>query len=377
MEDLQIIKEFLRAKSSYLKCGQERINQALSSIYNGQQFDYETIKKAKKEVKKEFKRTQEPVKESKRKEILFNPNQIELGEELILKFNEIAKKLGMMGLEIPKSDEDTMLSFIQRKRQLRGFHTPSINDQVGTHLLLGCNHVPFHHKRLHDNILELIKDIKDDLRGFHLLGDFLDLNTLSSHDKGKFTAVRGLTLDDEYQEGNDLLNDFNRVLPKDIWKTYIYGNHEDRYNRWMKDMNNYKTPIISPEHGLNLWEKGYNVKNDWSHDYITIGNDFDIFHGIYYSIHNAKAHLDKLRRNCAYVHTHRTQMYREGRLAAYNIGACANFESKAFGYASRVMKASWANGFGILNVAPNGSTHFTQIHVEPDGSFFFGNKFYN
>lgn len=359
MIDELIIRDFLKSKPSYLKCGNERISNETGVA------DLELIKKIKKELKKQ--------------PVVVNPiaKVPQITPELIA---EIAKQLAQSGLQIQSSKEaatpeEEVQSLIKRKQQLRGFHTPPVKDQIGMHILLGCNHVPFHNKQLHRGIIELIKDYPE-LKGFHLLGDFLDLNPLSSHDRGKFTAVPGLTLDDEYQIGSDLLYDFDAVLPKGVWKTYIYGNHEDRWNRWMASMDNAKTPLRSPEEGLRLWERGYNVKTSWAQDYVTLGNDFDIFHGIYFSIHNAKAHLDKLRRSCAYVHTHRMQMYREGKMAAYNIGSCADFAHKAFNYATRPMKQQWANGFAINMIDDDGSSHITQISVDSLGHFYFGGKKY-
>jgi hypothetical protein len=208
------------------------------------------------------------------------------------------------------------------------------------------------------------------------MGDFMDINTLSSHDRGSFSAVAGLTLDDEYSEGNEELDKFDDVLPKNCWKTYLYGNHEDRWKRWMADMQNAKTPLESPEDALGLWDRGYQVKTNWSQDYFTIGADFDIFHGIYFSIHCAKAHLDKLRRKCAFVHTHRVQHYREGEMGVYNIGSCADYTSKAFNYATRPMKAQWSNGFAINMVDSKGVSHVTQIVPDQDGHFYFGGKMY-
>jgi len=296
--------------------------------------------------------------------------------EFLAQFNEMAKILGMTGLQTPVSEEDTLDNFLQRKKVLRRFGTPDVKDQEGMHILLGCNHVPFHHAQLHRGIIELIKDFKSQIKGFHLMGDFLDMNPLSSHDRGRFTVVPGLTLNDEYFVGNELLDDFDRALPKNCWKTYLYGNHEDRYNRWMSVMDNAKTPLISPEDGLRLHNRGYNVKTNWSQDFITIGRDFQIFHGIYFNIHNAKKHLDTFGKSCAYVHTHRVQSYREGDLAAFNIGTCANLKHKCFNYATRAMKNSWSNGFAINMVDSLGNSHITQIVPDSLGHFYFGGKKY-
>ena len=356
------LKKFLTKKPSYLKKGPQYLSKTFGV----------TVQEAH-EVLIEVKGNKLNSKIAR--ELMFGKAELPksgVAGELLEKFKMLSRQLSEAGVTFDKAPVDV----IERKREVRVFHTPSLKEQVGMHILLGCNHVPFHNRQLHHGILELIKDYPELIKGFHLLGDFLDLNPLSSHDRGKFTAVPGLTLNDEYQIGSDLLYDFDNVLPEGVWKTYMYGNHEDRYNRWMSDMNNAKTPLISPEEGLRLWQRGYNVKTSWSQDFVTLGLNFDIFHGIYFSIHNGKAHLDKLRRNCAYVHTHRTQVYREGEMAAYNIGSCADFGSKAFNYANRAMKSSWSNGFAINMIDENGISHVTQIYVDPKGHFYFGGKRY-
>jgi hypothetical protein len=373
MSNIEIIKIFLRKKSSYLNWGNKGIQGALSKKFDGQVFDLDDIKKVKRELKKDFKNHMRglvrPSSEIK------DTNVVSENSEAIAELSRIAGKLGLKLVDksvelVPGS------SVLRRKKALKAFHTPEISKQVGMHIMLGCNHVPFHNVQLHKSIIELIKDYPSLIKGFHLMGDFLDLNPLSSHDKGRFTAVPGLTLDDEYAVGNELLDDFDRFLPKDCWKTFLYGNHEDRYNRWMSVMDNAKTPLDSPEDALKLWKRGYNVKTKWSQDFVTLGNDFEIFHGIYFNVHNAKKHLDTFGKSCAYVHTHRVQMYREGTKAAYNIGTCANLKSKAFNYATRAMKESWSNGFAINMIDDYGNSHLSQIVPDDSGRFWFGGKYY-
>jgi len=368
MNSIEIIKDFLRKKSSYLTWGNKGIQGALDKKF-AQMFDLDEIKKAKKELKKEAKAhlsatATEPV----------------LGtgvenNEVLSELSKIASKLGYQLVD-NSMDIAAQTSILKRKKALKGFHTPDIADQVGMHILMGCNHVPFHHAQLHRSVLALIQDYPELIKGFHLMGDFLDMNPLSSHDRGRFTVIPGLTLDDEYSVGNELLDDYDRYLPKGCWKTYLYGNHEDRYNRWMSVMDNAKTPLDSPEDALRLWQRGYNVKTKWSQDIVTVGNDFELFHGIYFNIHNAKKHLDTFGKSCAYVHTHRVQMYREGNKAAHNIGSCANLKSNVFGYATRAMKESWSNGFAINIVDAYGSSHITQIIPDETGRFWFGGKYY-
>lgn len=272
--------------------------------------------------------------------------------------------------ELPEIKEIEQEVFLTPKAQ-----TPSLKDQVGLHILLGCSHVPFQNQRILDGIANLMEDHADEIAGFHLMGDFLDLNSLSFHDKGKFTAVPNLTLDKEYRAGNIQLDKFDEVLGDDVWKTYLYGNHCDRFNRYMKTMDNAKTPLVSPTVALDLNNRGYQVKEDWSHDYFTLGKYLDIFHGIYYNIHSAKKHMDVLRGSCAYVHTHRIQTYIEGNTGGFNIGATCNFDSPAFNYASRGMKSQWANGFATVQIDESGGFHFNQI-ITQNNEFYFGGKKY-
>ena len=350
MQNLEIIKDFLRKKRGYLKKGNAVVRVALAKK-TGKIFEIDDIRQCKKDIKKELKRCNvtSSVVEDFRDHVVENRKKLEATPFAPTLVKQTKPKLSV---------------------------TPSIKDQVGMHILMGCNHVPFHNKRLHAGIRKLMRDYQYNIKGFHLLGDFADINTLSSHDRGKFTAVPGLTLDMEYEACNRELDLFEQYLPEGCWKTYLYGNHEDRHNRWMRNMDNAKTPLVSPMHGMMLEERGYQVKNSWSQDYFVLGNDFQIFHGVYFNIHNGKAHLDKLRTSCAYVHTHRIQTYREGTMAAFNIGACADFNSAAFGYAARPMKAQWANGFAINMIDEQGRSNLTQIYVNPDGSFWFGGRLY-
>ena len=348
---MNIVEEFLMNKQGYLKKGNKVIQEAIMNKY-GRVHSIEYIRETKRKIKSKLKLEKE--KEGMR--------------TIVEDFRENSAKL-----------ESTPFAPSIRKAdpvKLSVNTAPSISDQEGMHIMMGCNHVPFHHKRLHDGIRRMMLDHADKITGFHLLGDFADINTLSSHDKGRFTAVPGLTLDDEYADCNHELDMFGQAMNDNVWKTYLYGNHEDRHNRWMSNMDNAKTPLVAPREGLELVDRGYQVKNKWSQDYFVLGNDFEIFHGIYFSIHNAKAHLDKLRTSCAYVHTHRIQNYREGKMAAFNIGACADFTTSAFNYATRPMKAQWANGFAINMIDYKGNSNVTQINVNPDGHFWFGGVYY-
>jgi len=246
----------------------------------------------------------------------------------------------------------------------------------GLYFIFGCVHAPFHKKDAFKAVFQLLKDNRESIVGVVLAGDFLDMNSLSSHDKGK-KPLMGVTLDWEYSEANDLLDDLFEPLSKNINKVYLYGNHEDRYFRYMNDIDNSKLgkSLPSPEIGLNLQDRGFRLLTNWKEDHITLGNYLDVSHGEFINVHTAKKHIDTYRRSTLFYHTHRVQQYIEGQVGGYNGGSMADFTEPVFNYASRAMKGSWLNGFTAVHVDEQGYYHIQQI-VCYNNSFVFGNKIY-
>ena len=246
----------------------------------------------------------------------------------------------------------------------------------GLYFVFGCVHAPFHKKDAFKTVFRLLQDNREHIVGVVLAGDFLDMNSLSSHDKGK-KPLLGVTLDWEYNEANDLLDDLFKPLASNVQKVYLYGNHEDRYFRYMNDIDNSKLgkSLVSPEVGLNLYDRGFNLLTNWKEDHITLGNHLDVSHGEFINVHTAKKHIDTYRRSTLFYHTHRVQQYIEGQVGGYNGGSMADFTEPVFNYASRAMKGSWLNGFTAVHIDESGFYHIQQI-VCYNNSFVFGNKIY-
>jgi len=381
MSEEEKIVEFLSSKPGYIKTGAKKLGRMLNIS------DIDLIKRVRKDLKQSVNYVvSEPIKEL---DTIFTVTKDLPNPELVLREQPV-KPLIEFDAEITPELIEALRLALAKPSNVGIENIPTVKQTMfkpklpldrsefktpGVHLVMGCNHVPFHDVDLHEGIRELIRDLGDKMVGFHILGDFCDINSLSFHDRGKFTAVPGLTLDNEYLEANAELEKFENALSKTVVdKSFIYGNHEDRVFRYNSDMQNAKNPALLPHDALSLRERGYSVKERWSQDYITLG-DMDMFHGIYFNIHNAKKHLDTFNRSSMYVHTHRSQMYREGPNAAYNIGACANFRSPAFNYATRAMKNAWANGFALVHVDAKGQHYVSQIDVQ-NSKFFHNGKQY-
>lgn len=199
-----------------------------------------------------------------------------------------------------------------------------------------------------------------DLQGIILDGDIVDLNSLSSHDKGKI-PIKGVTLSWEYKEANKFLDQIDELKVKGT-KDYIFGNHEDRYKRISKESEIAKLgeALVSPTVGLRLKERGYNVYEDWKNDGIHLGKYLDVYHGEFFNTHSAKKTIDTYRKSVLYFHTHRFQVYVEGLVGGWNMGFGGDIDAPIFNFASRAMKNSWVNSCCTATIDENGF-----YHIEP------------
>jgi predicted phosphodiesterase len=267
---------------------------------------------------------------------------------------------------------------IQRELdEIRQRLSNKINTKMQKWLVLSDIHRPFHNQVLWSKVLQLIKDLGSTLYGIVLAGDYLDLYTLGSYNAESLANLSGLTLQDEYIDGLQGIDELNSVLHKDAKKYFLFGNHEDRYFRHVKEKDNakYGGALLNPIEALYLYEHNWEVKTDWQSDYFTLGKHLDVIHGVYTSINAAKAHLDKTQHSVMFGHTHRVQCYHAGNKAAFNIGGLYDIKSKGFSYMPRLQRETWANGFAIVNINDDGEFYVEQVNVWKD-KFFADSKMY-
>lgn len=270
--------------------------------------------------------------------------------------------------------KETLKSIKQSKKpKYVDFDEPvkKFNNQItkpGTYWVTGCAHVPWHNKQMYDSTIKFIQ-LETNLSGIILAGDIIDANSLSAHDRGNI-ALPGVTLEWEYKEGQKFLDQISEAIPKDIKLSdnfdlfYLYGNHEDRYSRLIKnvDSSKYGKALKSPTEGLKLIERGYKVFTSWKDDSIKIGKHLDVNHGEFCNIHTAKKTIDTYRQSTMYFHTHRYQIHIEGQVGGFNMGAGADFTAPIFGYATRAMKTSWSNCSALVTLDNEGFYHVQPLH---------------
>jgi len=261
-----------------------------------------------------------------------------------------------------------LLQYQDAIESIRGENQTHKKKKLEKWLVVSDVHRPFHNKVLWSKLLQLIKDLGNSLYGFVLAGDYLDLYTLGSYNTESLANLSGLTLQDEYIDGLEGMDDLNKALRKDCKKYFLFGNHEDRYFRHIKEKDNakYGGALLNPVEALYLHEKGWEVKTDWMSDYFTLGDHLDVIHGIYTSVNAAKTHLDKTTHSVMFGHTHRVQCFHNGNKAAYNIGGLYDIKSKGFNYMQRLQRETWANGFAIVNINDDGEFYVEQVNVWAD-----------
>jgi predicted phosphodiesterase len=237
-------------------------------------------------------------------------------------------------------------------------------------------HRPFHNQTLRNKLLQLINDMGSSLYGIVIAGDYLDLYTLGSYNNESLANLSNITLQDEYIDGLQGIDEINSAF-KGAKKLFLFGNHEDRYFRHIKEKDNakYGGALINPIEALYLHERDWITKTDWQSDYFTLGKHLDIVHGVYCSIHAAKAHLDKTQHSVMFGHTHRVQCFHQGNRAAFNIGGLYDIKSKGFNYMPRFQRQLWANGFALVNITDNGDFYVEQVNVWAD-KFLANGKMY-
>lgn len=241
-----------------------------------------------------------------------------------------------------------------------------------TALIYGDVHAPHHNEVAIKSILKLADDVKFDM--LINIGDFLDYGCISHWNQNKHKTLEMKRLKNDYIIGNAILDEFDKRMPKNCEKHFFKGNHE----LWIQDLLE-KTPqlegLIEPESQLFLVDRKYKVYE--YNDVVAFGK-LNITHGIYACANAVKKHVDELKTNILFGHTHTiasmlsSSPAREIAFSAYNIGCLCDM-------APDYMKNrphGWSHGFAVAYFFPNGYFDVQIIRII-EGKFIFNNKLYS
>lgn len=274
--------------------------------------------------------------------------------------------------------EKEKMEFLDRKDQIESsklvtHYSPPKKSNIEKWLLIGCIHVPWHNKWLFDGVFKMMSDEKFD--GVVFGGDTLDMMSLGKHSKGEAVPY---TLWEEYLEGVKLRKNIDSLMPDNAEKIWLNGNHEDRYYRFLKDIDNSKlgAALVGIDKGVGLSENSWKYLPNWLEDKVTI-NDCDIIHGQYLGKHPWVRHCEVssvIGRDVVFYHSHRFGMFTNGIRTAYNLGTMADIDSDGFKYVSPHTRQGWGNGFGVL-IKDGSKNHIQPVRCTKRNFFYNGKKY--
>jgi predicted phosphodiesterase len=234
-------------------------------------------------------------------------------------------------------------------------------------------HVPAHHRRRFEAAYQLMDAIG--CKGVIWNGDFLDLPEFSRHSAGSILERESQRIHRSFGAGNELLDEVDsRANAED--NRFVYGNHEDRLNRWIATGDNsvfFNDDSLDISKRLRLKERGYKVypkyKGGPGKGGFFLGKLL-IVHGEHSGENPHEAHMRKYQTSVLFGHTHTAAMKHystyTGQRVAANQGYMADENHKLMGYLSRPNRH--IPGFALVYLYPNG--HFNIDLIRYQGTKF-------
>lgn len=196
------------------------------------------------------------------------------------------------------------------------------------------------------------------------LGDFCDWDSVSSFEPNAEKEIQ--TLDKESDSSNQLLDELDKVLPKNCAKIMIAGNHEDRYAKFrINQAQDVKTRRMKT---FTSWDDEYNLDSrGWeSYDYgshVKIGK-IVFTHG--WKNHGAKKMAEFFPgKNVIFGHLHRHEVHglldeNQNPIESECIGTLSRFD---LSYMRGQPVTNWVHSFMYIDMMDNGtfSKHFVHI----------------
>ena len=244
-----------------------------------------------------------------------------------------------------------------------------------TYLVVADTHIPYVNQSAVKSVLKLMDDVKFD--GFVFLGDAMDMTPISHwlQDKKQNKSLENKRMKDDYVEGNKLLDEFDKRLPKKCDKRFFYGNHERFYYDLIEKFPAL-TGMLEPKEELHLKERGYIVYDDINH--IERIGRLNFVHGMYHTANFVKAHIDKFMTNVMHADLHSPRFRlapspaREIAIAGYCVGCLCDLNPDFM----RNKPSRWAHGFAVVYFYENGFFDADTKRIVK-GKFIYNNKLYS
>lgn len=229
-----------------------------------------------------------------------------------------------------------------------------------TALIIPDCHVPYHDKKAVKLLKKVISYLRPQLSELVILGDFVDFYKVSQYPKDPRVSM---TLLDEIEEANELLDYFDQELPR-CKKVYLEGNHEKRLESYL---------ICSAPALFGVTELRYllklNLRPLWSFQgygprqaHRILGSNLIARHAP--PATTARLAAQKSSASLVYGHIHRIELAHVAGLLGQKYYALSpgwlgdEKASDVFGYVRDFHQ--WQKGFALA-YADSKTSHFTQI----------------
>ncbi len=236
----------------------------------------------------------------------------------------------------------------------------------------------FHHPHCDNSLMDIIGEFIVDYNPDELvyMGDQVSLDSLSWFDRNKPLLKEGRRLIKDYDNFNkDILRSHENITRSDIRRTFIYGNHEYRIDRYVENHPELEG-FIDIIRYLKLEERGYKIiKYNKVHK---VGK-LNIIHGYYWNQHHAKKTVEIFEGNVVYSHVHNPQMHaklspidKNGYHMATSLPCLCNIKPDY----KKNAPNRWINGFGIVeHIEATGYFNLYTIIIN-NNSFMYNGKYY-
>lgn len=208
------------------------------------------------------------------------------------------------------------------------------------------------------------------------LGDTLDLDCISHHNKDKLRKVEGKRILQEYNLANEMLDRHQNLVGDSCEVVFVMGNHESRVERYI-DANPSLEGLIEVKNGLRLKERSIREVRCYPDGEVFKIGKLMFTHGSFTSSQPAKKHLEAYNSSIVFGHLHSPSHYtgvsydKKDVKTAYGLGCLCNYEQDYMGKAP----SKWKQSFGVVYFQPSGDFNLYNVEIN-NGGFFAPNSVY-
>lgn len=250
--------------------------------------------------------------------------------------------------------------------------------QLKRYGILNDVHFPFEDRLRYELALEIFRAVGID--GLYLNGDICEFQGVSTHGKHPAESMRLL---EEVAYANKRFDEIQTLFP-DVPVTYLCGNHEDRYFRYIRDLAPQMWGLTSCPEILKFPERPHWKFVDYGPTQLVRCGEASLWLR-HEPLGGGKGHARLTAENCnvdlAYGHTHQFQVASHKKFGtkpqtvrAYSLGWLGDSKYRIFDY--RGAKDSWTLGCSLVTCDPEtGDYNLDFINMDKLPVFYAGRKY--